>query len=136
MPFFLLYLFIEVLISVQFATYLGGLLTFLEIVISAIVGFFLLTNFRYTLGENVKSLMSKEITIEEFQKLSLFSALGAILLIIPGFFSDIIGILLQFGSFGTIFARRVLNLKNKTNHKKKDIDAIDVEIIDNNNDTK
>ncbi len=136
MPFFLIYLFIEVLVSVQFATYLGGILTFLEIVASAIIGFFLLTNFRYTLGENVKSLISKEITIEEFQKLSLFSALGAILLIVPGFFSDIIGILLQFGSFGTIFARRVLNLKNKTDHKKKDIDAIDVEIIDNNSDTK
>ncbi len=137
MPFFLIYFFIEVLVSVEFASQLGGLLTFLEIIVTAIIGFFLLTNFRYTLSGSIKSLMSKQITIEEFQRLSLFTALGAVLLIIPGFFSDILGILLQFGFFGTIFARKVLNLKNKNKtDNKKDLDAIDVEIIDNDSDTK
>ncbi len=137
MIYFLIYLFLEVLVSVEIATYLGGLLTFLEIIFSAIVGIFLLTNFRYTLGENIKSLILKEITIEEFQKLSLFTALGALLLIIPGFLSDIIGILLQFGFFGTIFARRILKLSNKNRKNyKKDTDAIDVEIIDDSGDYK
>ena len=137
MPYFLIYFFIEVLVSVEFASRLGGLLTFLEIILSAFIGFFLLTNFRYTLSGSIKSLMSKQITMEEFQRLSLFTALGAVLLIIPGFFSDILGILLQFGFFGTIFARKVLNLKNKNKtDNKKDLDAIDVEIIDNDSSTK
>jgi UPF0716 family protein affecting phage T7 exclusion len=58
---------------------------------------------------------------------------GAILLIIPGFFSDILGVLLQFSFFGTLFATKVLNLKNRNvnnKYKKDKDDAIDVEIID------
>ncbi len=131
MPYLIIYLFIEVLISVEIAGRLGGLLTFVEIVISAMIGFFLLVNFRYTISKSAAALMSGEIGVQDFQKMSLFTLIGAVLLIVPGFFSDILGVLLQFSFFGSLFAGRVLNLKNKKNVKKegKD-DAIDVEVID------
>jgi len=131
MPFIILYLFIEVLVSVEFASRLGGLLTFIEIVVSALIGFFLLTNFRYTLAQSMTGLMNGSISVQDFQKMSLFTLIGAMLLIVPGFFSDILGVLLQFSFFGTLFASKVLNLKNKKNMNRegKD-DAIDVEVID------
>jgi UPF0716 family protein affecting phage T7 exclusion len=132
MPFIILYLFIEVLVSTEFASRLGGLLTFLEIIISALIGFFLLTNFRYTLAQSMTGLMNGSLSIQEFQKMSLFTLIGAVLLIVPGFFSDILGVLLQFSFFGTLFASKVLNLKNKKNiNREGKDDAIDVEVIDN-----
>jgi UPF0716 family protein affecting phage T7 exclusion len=75
--------------------------------------------------------MSGEISVQDFQKMSLFTLIGAVLLIIPGFFSDILGVLLQFSFFGKLFASKVLNLKNKKNiHREGKDDAIDVEVID------
>ena len=131
MPFVIIYLFIEVLVSVEFASQLGGLLTFIEIIVSAFVGLFLLTNFRYTLSKSMTGLMSGAISAQDFQKMSLFTLIGAVLLIVPGFFSDILGVLLQFSFFGKLFASKVLNLKNKKNiYREGKDDAIDVEVID------
>ena len=130
MPFVIIYFFIEVLVSVEFASQLGGLLTFLEIVVSAFIGLFLLTNFRYTLSKSMAGVMSGEISAQDFQKMSLFTLIGAVLLIIPGFFSDILGVLLQFSFFGKLFASKVLNLKNKNIYREEKDNAIDVEVID------
>jgi len=130
MPFVIIYFFIEVLVSVEFASQLGGLLTFLEIIVSAFIGLFLLTNFRYTLSKSMAGVMSGEISAQDFQKMSLFTLIGAVLLIIPGFFSDILGVLLQFSFFGKLFASKVLNLKNKNIYREEKDNAIDVEVID------
>ena len=135
MFYFLAYFFLEVVITVDIASRIGGLATFGEIVFSAFVGFFLLTNFRYTLAQSMTALLSGSITVEQFQKMNMMSLLGAILLIIPGFFSDIIGILLQFGFLGTFVAKKILHLKEKKRRKKHEgdyDDAIDVEIVDDN----
>jgi len=56
----------------------------------------------------------------------MFKFVGAILLIIPGVFTDIIGLLMQFDTFGSMVAKKTM--------PKKDIvddDIIDVEIIEN-----
>ncbi len=131
MFYFLIYFFLEVVVTVDIAGQIGGLATFFEIIITAFIGLFLLTNFRYTLAQSMHALMSGSITVDEFQKMNLMSLLGAILLIIPGFFSDIIGLLLQFGFFGTFVAKKILHLKEKKSKRKGEYeDAIDVEIID------
>jgi len=135
MVYFLIYILLETLTTVNISSKIGGFATFLEIVVSAFIGLFLLTNFRYTLANNTMMLFSKEISIEEFQKLSIFTLLGAILLIIPGFFSDILGVLLQFSTIGTFFAKKIFGLKYKTNKQKRGENSdeiIDVEIVDNN----
>jgi len=129
--YFLIYFFLEVVITVDIASQIGGLATFFEIIGTALVGLFLLTNFRYTLAQSMGALMAGTITVEEFQKMNLMSLLGALLLIVPGFFSDIIGVLLQFGFFGTFIAKKMLHLKEKKRKQEGEYeDAIDVEIID------
>ena len=130
MIYFLIYLFLEVVVSVNIASKIGGVATFIELILSAMSGIILLSNSRFTVFESMRSLANGEITMEEFQKLNLFSILGAILLIIPGFFSDILGLLLQFSFFGTLFAKKILHLKRKKGMQNEESDVIDVEIIE------
>ena len=131
MVYFLIYLFLEVVVTSNVAAAMGGVFLFFEIIISAAVGFFILTNFRYTAAQGMSMMMSGKISLEDFQKMSLFTLFGAILLIIPGIFSDIIGLLLQFSGVGTFFAKYIFSLKSNKNMKKEyDDDAIDVEVID------
>ncbi len=138
MIYFLVYLFLEVLISVNISSQIGGLLTFVEIMFSALIGISILVNFRKTLMENFAAISSQKIDLQEFQKLNLFTLLGAIFLIIPGFFTDILGILLQFSIVTTMFVNRYYVKSNNSkydydsNQDKKDQDVIDVEIISNN----
>ena len=136
MNYFLAYLLIEVFVSVNISSNIGAMATFLEIVVSAIFGFILLTNFKNTFFESLQAMQKRTISMQEFQKLNAFTLLGALLLIVPGFFSDIIGIFLQFTFFATLFARKILHVKDNIDiediqHIKKEHDEIiDVEIID------
>ncbi|WP_200762183.1 FxsA family protein [Nitrosophilus alvini] len=130
MIYFLLYLFIEVFVSVNIASVIGPIWTFVEIIASAMLGFFILARFQYKSSEYLMALARKEITIEEFESLNLYTLLGAFLLIIPGFFTDIIGILLQFGVFAKFFASKILHLRKKPPKDEGDDNVIDVEIIE------
>jgi len=137
MIYFLVYLFLEVLLSVNISSAIGGLATFFEIVASALIGVAILVNFRKTLFENMTAVSYNCIDLEQFQKLNLFTLFGAILLIIPGFLTDIIGILLQFSVFTSMIVNRYnvksgqcnTNYTAEHNNIKKDSDVIDVEII-------
>ena len=138
MIYFVLYLFLEVIISVNISSSIGGLMTFAEIVMSAFIGISILINFRKTLVENLKAVSYNCIDLEQFQKLNLFTLIGAIFLIIPGFFTDIIGVAMQFSVITSMFVNRY-NVKSgncKTSYEninsQKDSNVIDVEIINDN----
>lgn len=131
------------MISTNISSSIGGFATFAEIIFSALVGFILIANFRVTFVQSLQALANRTITPEEFQKLNAWSILGAILLIMPGFLTDIIGVLLQFSFFATLFASKVLHVKSFSSHthfkseqtyfkKGNEDDVIDVEIIDDN----
>ncbi len=136
MIYFIIYLFLEVLISVNISSAIGGLMTFVEIMLSAFIGISILINFRNTLIENMTAVSYNCIDLEQFQRLNLFTLFGAILLIIPGFLTDILGILMQFSILTSMLVNRY-NVKSGNcdaafstqNNLKKDSDVIDVEII-------
>ena len=127
MLYFLLYLFIETFVSVQIASAIGPFWTFVEIIASAVYGVWIIKNMHIQILATMQSLANGEISIEEFENMNLATVVGALLLIIPGFFTDILGILLQFGVFSTFIAKKILKLKSK---KREDEDVIDVEIIE------
>ena len=139
MIYFLGYLFLEVLISVNLSSTIGGLMTFVEIVLSALIGVSILVNFRKTLVENMTAVSYNCIDLNQFQKLNLFTLFGAILLVIPGFLTDILGAIMQFSVFTSMIVNRY-NVKSgnckttftKPANIKKDSDVIDVEIISDN----
>ncbi len=139
------------MVTTYFASILGGFATFLEIIITAFIGIFLLKNFKFSLMMNIKALTQGEITQEDFIKQNVANAIGAILLIIPGFLTDIIGIFLQFGILTRIltkvFTFKVAPKQNQTHNENNfyyenqnftytqkrrydDDEIIDVEVID------
>ncbi len=126
MLYFILYLFIETFVSVQIASAIGPFWTFVEIIVTAFYGIWILSNMHIHLAATMQALQRGEITVEEFEKMNLATVIGAILLIIPGFFTDIVGMLLQFGVFSKFIAKKLFKLKSK---KERD-DVIDVEIIE------
>lgn len=150
MIYFFIYLFLEVMISSSIAGSIGGLYTFLEIIVSAIIGITILKNFKYSLMENIQKARTGQITQEEFIQTNVGRAIGALLLIVPGFFTDMIGILLQFGLLVSLFSKIFTFKKpqqtsknsgnfeyphtnfNNTTYKGKNDEIIDVEIIDDN----
>ncbi|MDD5716706.1 MAG: FxsA family protein [Sulfuricurvum sp.] len=129
MIYFLVYLFLEVLVSIEIASQIGGLATFLEIIGSAFLGISILMNFRHTLAENVYALRMRHIDMEGFSNRNLMGLFGAILLILPGFLSDFIGIVLQFSLFSSLIINR-FSRKYHTPTQPKDDHVIDAEIIE------
>jgi 2-isopropylmalate synthase/UPF0716 protein FxsA len=139
------------MVSSSFASQIGGLNTFFEIIVSAIIGIYLLQNFKFSLQESIQKAQTGQITQEEFVKTNVGRAIGAVLLIIPGFFTDIVGIALQFG-FLTILFSKIFKFKkkednythqssyhythtsfNNTSYNKKENsneEIIDVEVVD------
>lgn len=150
MKYILIYLFLEVMVSTTIAGNLGGFLTFVEVILTAFIGVFLLRTFKYSLASNMKDLTQGQISQQDFLKRNVGNALGAILLIIPGFFTDILGILLQFGVMtmvmGKIFSFKPSQSQSQNSHSTNnqfyyesqftqkprgdEDDIIDVEVID------
>ena len=153
MIYFLIYLFLEVMISSSVASSIGGLNTFFSIIFTAIVGIYLLKNFKFSLMESINEARAGNITQEQFIKTNVAKAIGAVLLVIPGFFTDFIGIALQFGLF-TMIITNVFKFKKpngtpkqakhstngsfhysqttfkNSNYKGSQDEIIDVEVID------
>lgn len=130
---FLGYLFVEVLVSVQTAGQLGGIGTFLEIIFSAAVGVLLLQNFKTTMLESLRAVSNNCITMKEFQELNIFALLGAILLILPGVLSDLVGVLMQFSVFSALILSRFNKDKDECKPNKGEDNVIDVEIVTHDN---
>lgn len=133
MIYFLIYLFLEVIITINIATQIGGVATFVEIMASGVSGILILLNFRHTLAENIRALQMRQINTEGFMQLNLMGVAGAALLILPGFLSDLIGIIIIISLAVKLLINRFsrkYTQPNQPNQPKKDDDVIDAEIID------
>ncbi|MDY3113944.1 MAG: FxsA family protein [Helicobacter sp.] len=131
----LIYLILEVFVSFEAIRILGVLGFVLEIILSAFVGIFMLVNFRFFLGDALSRLRGGSLSYEGFVGSNLFRILGAILLIMPGAFTDLLGILMQFSILGFWLFKPFIksdnfvykDKKNKQFMSYKDSDIIDVE---------
>lgn len=129
MIYFLIYLFLEVIISVNVFGALGGIGAFVEIILSAVIGVFLLANARYTMAESFNALATHRISPETFNQVNIYGFIGALLLIIPGILTDTIGLLLQFSAIVSLIIGRFVKPKPPQNSHQNE-DVIDVEIIE------
>ena len=126
--YFLVYLFLEILFSYEFMKVFSPFGFFLEILVSAGVGVYIIQNLQFSMAENLMLVARREISEEEFISIGLFKLVGAVLLIIPGIFSDILGGLFLIEPFAIIVARKIF--PKKSNYKDKNEDIIDVEVIE------
>ncbi|MFV0481945.1 MAG: FxsA family protein [Campylobacteraceae bacterium] len=131
---FIVYLFIEILISLPIASNIGVLYTFLEIIFSVIIGFFLLLSTPFKMAEIFQNSMGRNFSISAFGISTFLRVTSAFLLILPGFFGDMIGVVLFIGSI--IFRPKVDNstiYEEPKRDRNQNEEIIDVEIIDDNN---
>ena len=128
---FLGYMFLEILFSYEFTKIVTPFGFFLEILISAGYGIYIIKTLQFSMYENLILVMRREITEEDFMSIGLFKLVGAILLIIPGIFSDIVGILFLIEPIAIIIARKIFPRRNRDyKTPQKDDDIIDVEILE------
>ena len=138
MIYFLVFLFLEIATSSFFSDILGFFLTFVWIILSIIIGIFLLKNFNLVVMYNVSEIMKGNLSKEEFYKNNIAKLVGALLLIIPGFFTDILGILFFSGILNPIFMKVINNKfnKNNTNYDKYNANFFYTNAKDKNSPTK
>ncbi len=122
-PLLFCYLIIEVIGIYYFGLHIGVFPLFMEIVISAFIGSALLLNIRFSFKQSLLFLMQGRLNLVDVFSGNLAKVIGAVLLILPGVFCDIVGILLL------VFAYAILRQSNEEiNQSKMDDEVIDVEI--------
>ena len=135
-PFFLLFIglpALEIFLMIKVGVAVGALNTVLLIFLTAVIGVY------FAKLQGIKTLKSGMINLYQ-NKLPVYEilsgasiAIAALLLIIPGFFSDLIGFLFLIPFTRKIIFKVAFKNKNNVNLKKKG-DAIEGEIVDKKKD--
>ncbi len=128
------YFFLELYISLSVGEEIGFLWTVIWIVTTFVIGMGLLKNAHLAIMSNMKLASLGKLSAKSFHDASTSYFLGAILLIIPGVFSDFLGVIALFYTIFLQIGGTMPIVKNKINIKKTnqqgDDNVIDVEIIE------
>jgi len=129
-PFF----FIELYMSLSMGENIGFLWSVIWIIGSFSIGMGLIQNGAITMKKSMASLAAGKLNKKSFHDSATSYFLGALLLMIPGVFTDILGVIALIYTFylqlgGTIPSSKTENNINNIN-KQGDEDVIDVEIIE------
>ena len=135
-PFFLLFIglpALEIFLLIKIGGQVGALNTVALIFLTAIIGiYFAKLQGIQTLKSGMVNLYQNKMPVYEIMS-GASIAIAALLLIIPGFFTDFIGFLLLIPFTRKIFFKFAFKNKPKTDIKKEN-DIIDGEVIDNKKD--
>ena len=135
-PFFLLFIglpALEIFLLIKIGGRVGALNTVALIFLTAIIGiYFAKLQGIKTLKSGMVNLYQNKMPVYEIMS-GASIAIAALLLIIPGFFTDFIGFLLLIPFTRKIFFRLAFKNKAKTDIKKEN-NIIDGEVIDNKKD--
>tara|TARA_Y100001936_G_C15849799_1_gene546591 strand:+ start:158 stop:583 length:426 start_codon:yes stop_codon:yes gene_type:complete len=127
---------IEIYLFIKIGSQIGAFNTVLLILTTAIVG---VAYARYegfnTLKSGIKQLIKNEMPIYEIVSGATL-AMAAFLLILPGFATDIIGILFVIPFTRKIILNKFMKKRKKTVYKNKDFIEGDYEDISDDNDKK
>lgn len=130
--FVLIYFFAELGLFVLFAQHFGFWTLVAEILLSGIMGVFLLTSI---VSGDVRGVFETLRNVRSPQEI-FFSrslrVLGAFLLILPGLLSDSVGLLLSLGIFDALVIAFMQKIFPKPKNKEQDFEIIDVEVIEEN----
>ncbi len=122
---------IEIMLFIEIGGMIGITGTLIIILLSAILGIHLLRKQSFSIVQKMKAHQGQNTMPEDvFSDICKF--IGAILLIVPGFFTDFLGLLLYIPAFETFLFKNSMNQRNKPKKQKKknDTTIIDVEYIE------
>lgn len=121
---------IELYLSLKTGETIGFFWSVVWIVLSFALGMILLQKSSQTMMGNMQSMRQGKLDLRRFQNVSMAYFIGAILLIIPGVFSDFLGIIALFYTLYLQFVAKITPEGTTHFTKQGDDDVIDVEIID------
>ncbi len=121
---------IELYLSLKTGETIGFLWSVIWIVLSFALGMMLLQKSSQTMMGNMQSMRVGKLDIRRFQNVSMAYFIGAILLIIPGVFSDFLGLISLLYSLYLQFIVKITPEQTTHFTKQGDDNVIDVEIID------
>ena len=128
-PFFL----IELYLSLKVGETIGFFWSVVWIMGSFMLGMALLKKSQQTMVGNMFAMQRGKLDMRKFQNASMSYFVGAILLIIPGVFSDFLGVLALIYTFYLQFVAKITPEHTNTNthfNTQGEDNVIDVEIID------
>jgi UPF0716 family protein affecting phage T7 exclusion len=121
---------IELYLSLKTGETIGFFWSVVWIVLSFALGMMLLQKSSQTMMGNMQSMRKGKLDVRRFQNASMSYFVGAILLIIPGVFSDFLGVLALFYTLYLQFIAKITPERRTDFTKQGDDNVIDVEIID------
>ena len=131
MVLFIPFFFLELFLSLKMGETIGFLWSAIWIIVTIFMGVLLLQNSSHAIMNQMQSVQKGKLNLKKFQDASMSYFIGAILLIIPGVFSDFIGLLaLAY----TVYLQFIAKITPEQT-KKGDSNVIDVEIIDEHTDS-
>ena len=126
-PFF----FIELYISLKTGEEIGFLWSAIWIMGSFVFGLALLKRSSLTMMSNMHNMRQGKLDMRRFQNASMSYFIAAILLMIPGVFSDFLGLIALGYTLYLQFVAKITPEQTNNNFKNQgDDNVIDVEIID------
>ncbi len=126
-PFFLL----ELYLSLKVGENIGFFWSVVWIVLSFMLGMALLKRSSLSMLGNIHAVRQGKLDIRRFQNANSSYLIGSILLIIPGVFSDFLGLFALIYTFYLQFIAKITPEQTNNNFKNQGEDnVIDVEIID------
>jgi len=138
MIYLLLFFIFELFFSLEVGSNIGFLWSVIWILGTFMLGMGLIKNAHTTIAGNMQSLKEGKLNMKSFHDSATSYFLGAILLLIPGVFSDFLGVIALLYTFYLQLGGTIPNPKYKTNinfgnqykNTQGDDDVIDVEIIE------
>ena len=125
---------IEIFFMIKIGAKIGALNTIALVFLTAIVGvYFARIQGIQTLKSGIINLYQNKVPVYELLS-GASIAFAALLLIIPGFFTDLIGFLILIPFTRNILFKILLKKKAKINENSTEKNAIEGEIIDKNKD--
>jgi len=126
----LAYFILEFLITIKTGIAIGFGWSVVWVIVTSLAGAILLKLSPYAIKDSFEQIGFKKFNIINAQNAAISYVLGAIMLIIPGVFSDILGILLLLFTLYLRFFTKMPREFENNNFNKGEYDVIDVEIID------
>jgi UPF0716 family protein affecting phage T7 exclusion len=125
------FLLLELFLSLSVGEKIGFMWSVLWIVSSMMLGFRLLQSSSLSMMGNLNAVRTGKLSMKNFQNAATSYLAAAILLIIPGVLSDLLGIIaLGYTVYLQFIAKITPEQTNKNFKKQGDDNVIDVEIID------
>jgi UPF0716 family protein affecting phage T7 exclusion len=129
-PFFLL----ELYLSLKTGETIGFFWSVIWIIASAVIGMILLQNSPHAIMSQMQSVQRGKLNLKKFQDASMAYFIGSILLIIPGVFSDFMGVVALTYTLYLHFVAKITPEQTNFKTNQGDDNVIDVEIIDEHTD--